>query len=69
MQEVRKHGIRVTALAPSTVVTELAHSANLVKGDPGRVMQPEDLAELIIAQLKLNRRLFIKEASIFSTNP
>jgi 3-oxoacyl-[acyl-carrier protein] reductase len=69
MQEVRKHNIRVTALAPSTVVTDLAYSANLVTGDPERVMHPEDFAELIIAQLKLNRRVFVKEASIFSTNP
>jgi len=69
MQEVRKHNIRVTAMAPSTVVTELAHSANLIKGDPERVMHPEDFAELLIAQLKLNRRVFVKEASIFSTNP
>ena len=69
MQEVRKHNIRVTALAPSTVVTDLANSANLITGDPERVMHPEDFAELIIAQLKLNRRVFVKEASIFSTNP
>ncbi|MCC9165530.1 3-ketoacyl-ACP reductase [Pontibacter harenae] len=69
MQEVRKHNIRVTALTPSTVVTELAHSANLITGDPERVMHPEDLAELIIAQLKLNRRVFVKEAGMWSTNP
>jgi 3-oxoacyl-[acyl-carrier protein] reductase len=69
MQEVRKHNIRVSALAPSTVVTELAYSGNLITGDAERVMHPEDLAELIIAQLKLNRRVFVKEASIFSTNP
>jgi len=69
MQEVRKHNIRVTAMAPSTVVTDLANSADLIKGDPERVMHPEDFAELIIAQLKLNRRVFVKEASIYSTNP
>jgi len=69
MQEVRKHNIRVTALAPSTIVTELAQSANLITGDPERVMHPEDFAELIIAQLKLNKRVLLKEASIFSTNP
>ncbi|MDB5207640.1 MAG: 3-ketoacyl-ACP reductase [Flavisolibacter sp.] len=69
MQEVRKHNIRVTAMAPSTVVTDLAYSADLIKGDPERVMHPEDFAELIIAQLKLNRRMFVKEASIYSTNP
>lgn len=69
MQEVRKHNIRVTALTPSTVVTELAQSANLITGDADRVMHPEDFAELIIAQLKLNRRVFVKEAGIWSTNP
>ncbi|WP_299701230.1 3-ketoacyl-ACP reductase [uncultured Pontibacter sp.] len=69
MQEVRKHNIRVTALAPSTVVTEMAQSANLITGDPERVMHPEDFAELVVAHLKLNRRVFVKEASIFSTNP
>lgn len=69
MQEVRKHNIRVTALAPSTIVTELAHSANLITGDAERVMHPEDFAELVIAQLKLNRRVLVKEASVFSTNP
>ncbi len=69
MQEVRKHNIRVTALAPSTIVTDLAQSANLLTNDVERVMHPEDFAELIVAQLKLNQRLLLKEASIFSTNP
>lgn len=69
MQEVRKFNIRVTAMAPSTVVTDLANSANLITGDPERIMHPEDFAELIIAQLKLSPRVFVKEASIFSTNP
>lgn len=69
MQEVRKHNIRVTAMAPSTIVTDLAQSANLITGDADRVMHPDDFAELIIAQLKLNRRIFVKESSVFSTNP
>lgn len=69
MQEVRKHNIRVMALAPSTVVTDLAYSSNLITGDPERVMHAEDLAEYVVAQLKLHPRIFIKEASIFSTNP
>ncbi|OUJ71930.1 3-ketoacyl-ACP reductase [Hymenobacter crusticola] len=69
MQEVRKHNIRVSALTPSTVATELAISNKLTDGNPDKVMQPEDLAEFIIAQLKLNRRIFIKEAGMWSTNP
>lgn len=69
MQEVRKHNIRVSALTPSTVVTDMAYGANLIGNEPERVMHPEDLAEYMIAQLKLNRRIFIKEAGMWSTNP
>ncbi len=69
MQEVRKHNIRVTALTPSTVATDMALDLNLTDGNPEKVMQAEDLAELVIAQLKLNRRVFIKESGIWSTNP
>jgi 3-oxoacyl-[acyl-carrier protein] reductase len=69
MQEVRKHNIRVTALTPSTVATDMAKDLNLTDGNPDKVMQSEDMAELIIAQLKLNRRVFIKNSSIWSTNP
>jgi len=69
MMEVRKHNIRVTALTPSTVATDLAISLKLTDGNPEKVMQAEDVAELIIAQLKLNRRVFIKDSGIWSTNP
>jgi 3-oxoacyl-[acyl-carrier protein] reductase len=69
MQEVRKYNIRVTALTPSTVATDMAKELKLTDGNPDTVMQAEDMAELIIAQLKLNRRVFIKNSSIWSTNP
>ncbi|WP_332631553.1 3-ketoacyl-ACP reductase [Halalkalibacter flavus] len=67
--EVRKHNIRVTALTPSTVATELAFRENLTDGNPEKVMQPEDLAEYMVAQLKLHPRIFIKSAGLWSTNP
>lgn len=69
MQEVRKHNIRVTALTPSTVATDMAIDLNLTDGNPEKVMQAEDIAELIVAQLKLNKRVFIKDSGIWSTNP
>jgi CRP-like cAMP-binding protein len=68
-KERRLISIRVTAMAPSTLVTELAHSANLINNNEDRLMHPEDFAELIIAQLKLNRRVFVKDSSFWSTNP
>ncbi|MGZ7442845.1 3-ketoacyl-ACP reductase [Paenibacillus sp. TH7-28] len=69
LQEVRKFNIRVTALTPSTVNTELAVKAGLKIGDEDRMMQPEDVAELITATLKLPQRVFIKTAGIWTTNP
>jgi 3-oxoacyl-[acyl-carrier protein] reductase len=69
MLEVRKHNIRVTALTPSTVVTDLANENNLISGNAERVMHPEDLAELLIAGLKLNPRVLLKSAGLWSTNP
>ncbi|MEH7504785.1 3-ketoacyl-ACP reductase [Neobacillus drentensis] len=69
MLEVRKHNIRVTALTPSTVVTDLAIDTNLVSGNEENVMHPEDLAELIVATLKLNSRVFVKTAGLWTTNP
>jgi 3-oxoacyl-[acyl-carrier protein] reductase len=69
MLEVRKHNIRVTALAPSTVATDLAYETNLINGDPEKVMHPEDLADLIVAGLKLHPRVVLKTAGLWSTNP
>ncbi|PAQ15474.1 3-ketoacyl-ACP reductase [Bacillaceae bacterium SAOS 7] len=67
--EVRKHNIRVSALTPSTVATDLAIEGGLTDGNPEKVMQAEDIAEFVVAQLKLNKRTFIKSAGLWSTNP
>lgn len=69
MQEVRKHNVRVTALTPSTVNTELAVNLGLNIGEDHRMMQPEDVAELALATLKLPERVFVKTAGIWTTNP
>jgi len=69
-QEVRRNNIRVTALAPSTVATDLAVETNLIKeNDESKLMQPEDIAEIIVNQLKLNPRIYVKTASFIATNP
>lgn len=69
MMEVRKHNIRVSTLTPSTIATDMSLSLNLTDGNPDKVLQAEDFAELIVAQLKLNRRAMLKSASLWSTNP
>ncbi|MGO4111542.1 3-ketoacyl-ACP reductase [Paenibacillus sp. YAF4_2] len=69
MLEVRKKNIRVTTLTPSTVATDMALELKLTDGNPEKVMQPEDLADLIVAQLKLHPRVVLKHAGLWSTNP
>ncbi|MEO3408144.1 3-ketoacyl-ACP reductase [Mucilaginibacter sp. CAU 1740] len=69
MLEVRKSNIRVFTLMPSTVGTELSINNKLTDGNPETTLQPEDLAEVLIAHLKLPRRALIKDVSIWSTNP
>ena len=69
MLEVRKHNIRVSALTPSTIATDMAKDLNLTDGNPEKVLQPEDLAEFVVSQLKLNRRVLVKSAGLWSTNP
>ncbi|HEO8418262.1 2-deoxy-D-gluconate 3-dehydrogenase [Mycobacteroides abscessus subsp. abscessus] len=68
-QEVRRNNIRVTSLTPSTVATELAVQTDLIKGNAEKYMQPEDIAELIVSQLKLHPRIYVKAATVIGTNP
>ncbi|WP_339214229.1 3-ketoacyl-ACP reductase [Solibacillus sp. FSL W8-0372] len=69
MLEVRKKNIRVTTLTPSTVATDMAVELNLTDGNPEKVMQAEDLADLMVAQLKLHPRVVLKHAGLWSNNP
>lgn len=69
MLEVRKKNIRVTTLTPSTVATDMAVELNLTDGNQENMMQAEDLAELMVAQLKLHPRVVLKHAGLWTTNP
>ncbi|RLJ86912.1 3-ketoacyl-ACP reductase [Planococcus citreus] len=69
MQEVRPDNIRVFALAPSRVVTGMTDSGNETEQEKEKFMQPEDIAEYIVSQLKLNPRIFIPLSKQWATNP
>ncbi|OXS56103.1 3-oxoacyl-[acyl-carrier protein] reductase [Bacillus sp. V-88] len=69
MQEVRKHNIRVMTLNPSLVATDLTFGDKLEEADKEKYMQPEDLAEHMVSQLKLHQRIFIKQSLQWATNP
>lgn len=69
MLEVRKSNIRVFTMTPSTIATDLAIDLKLTDGNPDKVLQPEDFAELLLAHLKMNRRALVKDVTLYSTNP
>lgn len=70
MYEMRKENIRVSTLTPSTIATDMSMSdLKITDGNPEKILQPEDFAELITDILKMNKRALIASASIFSTNP
>lgn len=63
MREVRKDNIRVSYLTPSAVLTR---EPNL---DPETMTHPEDIADIIVNQLKINPRTFVKNSEMWATNP
>lgn len=69
MQELRKSNIRVSTVNPSTIATEMTVNANFTDGNEEKVLQPEDLAQLIVDHLKLPQRALVKDFSLWSTNP
>ncbi len=69
MQEVRPNNIRVFTMNPSLVATELVFGNELSEKNEDKFMQPEDIAEFIVSQLKLHPRIFIKQSLQWATNP
>lgn len=66
MREMRPHNIRTFLIHPSAVLTDLIGEPSL---EPETMTHPEDIAEVIVSQLKLNRRTFVKQNQIWATNP
>ncbi len=68
MLELREHNIRVAAICPGSVATEFF-------GGPGRhpnydkILKPEDVAESLMAILKLPVSALISEIDLRPTNP
>src|SRR5699024_7118679 len=66
--EARSSIVRVSDLAPSIVVSDVPIIRGLVKGDAGGV-RPEDMAVLMLALLKLIKRVFLNAVGLLTTNP
>jgi NADP-dependent 3-hydroxy acid dehydrogenase YdfG len=69
MLELRKEGIRVITVCPGSVDTGLLHEQPMLKSDPARILQPEDVAETILHSLRLPERALVSEVDLRPSNP
>jgi 3-oxoacyl-[acyl-carrier protein] reductase len=69
MLEVRKENIRVITICPGSVDTPLIRNQTVLTPDLARVLQPEDIAETVLATLTLPERAMVSELDIRPTNP
>lgn len=67
--EVRKYGIRVAAICPGSVVTPFFEKSGGTVEHPDRKLQPEDVADAVLAVLDLPERALISELDLRPTNP
>jgi 3-oxoacyl-[acyl-carrier protein] reductase len=67
--EVRKEGIRVVAICPGSVDTEMLHEQPLLQANPQRILQPEDVADAILHAVRLPARATVSELDVRPTNP
>jgi 3-oxoacyl-[acyl-carrier protein] reductase len=69
MLELRKEGIRVTTICPGSVDTGMLQDQPMLKADPQRILQPEDVADAILDTLRLPGRALVSEVDLRPTNP
>ena len=67
LQEVREYNIRVAAICPSSVDTSFGNGAHDSRKD--KILKPEDVADTVLAVIKLPVRALISEIDLRPTNP
>jgi 3-oxoacyl-[acyl-carrier protein] reductase len=69
MLETRKDNIRVIAICPGSVATSMLQEQPMLKSDPQRILQPDDVAATILHAVGLPVRAMVSELDIRPTNP
>jgi len=69
MMEVRKDGIRVVAVCPGSVRTGFGQGRTVPKVSRSGVLEPEDVAQVVVAALRLPARALTSEIDLRPANP
>lgn len=69
MLEVRKDGVRVLAICPGSVNTDLIRGQDMLPRHQGAILEPEDVAQAILGALDLPERALVSEIDLRPANP
>jgi 3-oxoacyl-[acyl-carrier protein] reductase len=69
MLEIREYNIRVATICPGSVNTGFGSGSKLDPRSSGRILLPEDVAEMVAAIIKLPARAMASEIDLRPTNP
>ncbi len=69
MLEVRREGVRIIAICPGSVDTTLLRDQEMMKIVPERILQPDDIATVVLDTLRLPPRALVSEIDIRPTDP
>jgi 3-oxoacyl-[acyl-carrier protein] reductase len=69
MLEARKDNIRVIAICPGSVATDMLRDQSMLKANPTKILQPEDVADTIVHAIGLPDRAMVSELDVRPTNP
>ena len=69
MLEVRNENVRVIAVCPGSVDTALIRDQTMITRDARRILKAEDVADTILAALRLPERALISEVDLRPASP
>jgi 3-oxoacyl-[acyl-carrier protein] reductase len=69
MLEARKDNVRIITICPGSVDTRMMQDQPMLKADPNRILQPEDVAATILHAVALPERAMVSELDLRPTNP
>ncbi len=69
MLEVRKDNVRVIAICPGSVNTAMMRNQDMIEREASRILLPEDVADTVLATLRLPTRAMVSELDIRPSNP
>lgn len=67
--ELRPFNVRVIQINPSEVLTAFNTADRVEKPLKDNKVRPQEIADVVLAALKMDRRGFIPELTVFATNP